>query len=62
MADKTLEIADVHCTDQGLGTDPDLVVSFRDGRKIVTPLWWYLGFTTPRRSSAFGGGAGRSRP
>jgi hypothetical protein len=41
MADKTLEIADVHCTDQGLGTDQDLVVSFRDGRKIVTPLWWY---------------------
>ncbi|HZA65599.1 MAG TPA: DUF2442 domain-containing protein [Geminicoccaceae bacterium] len=33
--DKTLEIADVQCTDQ------DLVVSLRDGRKIVTPLWWY---------------------
>jgi Protein of unknown function (DUF2442) len=33
--DKTLEIADVHCTDE------DLVVSLKDGRKIVTPLWWY---------------------
>jgi Protein of unknown function (DUF2442) len=33
--DKTLEIADGHCTDQ------DLVVSLKDGRKIVTPLWWY---------------------
>jgi Protein of unknown function (DUF2442) len=28
-------IVDVHCTDQ------DLVVSLKDGRKIVTPLWWY---------------------
>jgi Protein of unknown function (DUF2442) len=33
--DRTLEIADVHCTDQ------DLVVSLKDGRKLVTPLWWY---------------------
>jgi Protein of unknown function (DUF2442) len=33
--DKTLQIADVCCTDQ------DLVVSLKDGRKIVTPLWWY---------------------
>jgi hypothetical protein len=33
--DRTLEIADVDCTDQ------DLVVSLKDGRKIVTPLWWY---------------------
>jgi hypothetical protein len=33
--DRTLEIADVHCTDE------DLVVSLKDGRKIVTPLWWY---------------------
>jgi Protein of unknown function (DUF2442) len=32
---RTLEIADVHCTDE------DLVVSLKDGRKIVTPLWWY---------------------
>jgi hypothetical protein len=28
--DRTLEIADVHCTEQ------DLVVSLKDGRKIVT--------------------------
>ena len=33
--DKTLQIADVRCTDE------DLVVSLKDGRKIVTPLWWY---------------------
>jgi hypothetical protein len=33
--DRTLEIDDVHCTDE------DLVVSLRDGRKIMTPLWWY---------------------
>jgi hypothetical protein len=33
--DRTLEIADVHCTDE------NLVVSLKDGRKIVTPLWWY---------------------
>jgi hypothetical protein len=33
--DKTLDIADVHCTDQ------EVVVSLKDGRKIVTPLWWY---------------------
>jgi Protein of unknown function (DUF2442) len=33
--DRTLQIAEVHCTDQ------DLVVSLKDGRKIVTPLWWY---------------------
>ncbi len=32
---RTLEIADVTCTDR------DLIVSLRDGRKIVTPLWWY---------------------
>ena len=38
--DKTLEIADVHCT-QGLGTDQELVVVLKDGRKIITPLWWY---------------------
>jgi hypothetical protein len=31
----TLEIADVQCTDQ------DLVVSLKDGRKIVTPRWWH---------------------
>jgi hypothetical protein len=30
--DRTLEIADVHCTDQ------DLTVTLKDGRKIVTPL------------------------
>jgi hypothetical protein len=39
--EKTLEIADVACTES------DLVVSLRDGRKIVTPLWWY-----PRLSNA----------
>jgi Protein of unknown function (DUF2442) len=33
--DRTLEIADVQCSDQ------DLVVSLKDGRRIVTPLWWY---------------------
>jgi Protein of unknown function (DUF2442) len=33
--DRTLEIADVHCTDQ------DLVVSLKDGRTIGAPLWWY---------------------
>ncbi len=33
--ENTLEIADVGCTDQ------ELVVSLKDGRKIVTPLWWY---------------------
>lgn len=30
-----LEIADVRCTDE------DLIVSLKDRRKIVTPLWWY---------------------
>ena len=35
MDDRTLQISDVQCTDQ------DLVVSLKDGRKIVTPLWWY---------------------
>ena len=39
--EKTLEIADVACTES------DLVVSLRDSRKIVTPLWWY-----PRLSNA----------
>jgi hypothetical protein len=33
--ERPLEIADVQCTDQ------DLVVSLKDGRKIVAPLWWY---------------------
>jgi len=33
MADQ--RIADVYCTEL------DLVVSLKDGRKIVTPLWWY---------------------
>ena len=33
--DRTLEIADVQCSDQ------DLVVTLKDGRRIVTPLWWY---------------------
>jgi hypothetical protein len=35
IGDRTLGIADVDCTDQ------DLVVSLKDGRRIVTPLWWY---------------------
>jgi hypothetical protein len=41
----TLEIAEVRCTDQ------DLVVSLKDARKIVTPLWWYprLYGTTPEQ-------------
>jgi hypothetical protein len=30
-----IEVADVHCTDQ------ELVVSLKDGRKLVAPLWWY---------------------
>ena len=48
--DRTLEIADVDCTDQ------DLVVSLKDGRKIVTPLW-LVSSTVPcqRRSSAVDG-------
>lgn len=33
--DRTLEVADVQYTDQ------ELVVALEDGRKIVTPLWWY---------------------
>jgi hypothetical protein len=33
--ERTLEIADVECA------DGELQVSFMDGRKIVTPLWWY---------------------
>jgi uncharacterized protein DUF2442 len=33
--EKTLQILEVTCTES------DLVVSLRDGRKIVTPLWWY---------------------
>ena len=35
IGDRALEIVDVHCTDE------DLFVSLKDGRKIVTPLWWY---------------------
>jgi hypothetical protein len=55
--DRTLEIADVHCTDQ------DLVVSLKDGRKIATPLWWYprLHNATPeqrRRWELAGAGRG----
>ena len=54
--DKTLEIADVHCTDK------DLVVSLKDGRKIVTPLWWYprLHRATPEQGARWElAGAGR---
>jgi len=55
--DRTLEIADVDCTDQ------DLIVSLKDGRKIVAPLWWYprLYRAKPeqrRRSELAGGGRG----
>jgi len=55
--DKTLEIADVQCTEQ------DLVVSLKDGRKIVAPLWWYprLHRATPeqrRRWEPAGAGRG----
>ena len=54
--EKTLEIADVQCTDQ------DLVVSLKDGRKIVTPLWWYprLYHAAPEQRGSMG--AGRRRP
>lgn len=54
--DTTLEIADVHCTDH------DLVVSLKDGRKIVTPLWWYprLYHAAPEQRSRWElAGAGR---
>lgn len=33
--DKTLEIAEVRCTEE------DLIVSLRDGRRVTAPLWWY---------------------
>lgn len=45
----TLEIADVQCTDQ------DLVVSLKDGRKIVTPRWWYPRLYHAPRSSGVAG-------
>jgi Protein of unknown function (DUF2442) len=32
---QTHDLADVQCSDQ------DLVVALKDGRRIVTPLWWY---------------------
>jgi len=54
--EKTLEVADVQCTEH------DLVVSLKDGRKIVTPLWWYprLYRATPEQRARWKvAGAGR---
>lgn len=54
--EKTLEIADVACTES------DLIVSLRDGRKIVTPLSWYprLSDATPEQRARWElAGAGR---
>ena len=53
---KTLEIADVRCT------DTDLVVSLKDGRRIITPLWWYprlYNATPEQRANWEVAGAGR---
>jgi Protein of unknown function (DUF2442) len=58
--DRTLEIADVHCMNE------DLVVALKDGRKIVTPLWWYPRlYHAPeqrRRWEIAGAGRGRHWP
>lgn len=54
--EKTLEIAGVACTES------DLIVLLRDGRKIVTPLWWYprLSDATPEQRARWElAGAGR---
>ncbi|HEX5796029.1 MAG TPA: DUF2442 domain-containing protein [Geminicoccaceae bacterium] len=55
--ERTLEIAGVECTDR------KVLVSLKDGRKIVTPLWWYprLRDATPeqrRRWEIAGAGRG----
>lgn len=53
---RTLEVADVQCT------DADLVVRLRDGRTITAPLWWYprLWHATPAERSRWEiAGAGR---
>jgi hypothetical protein len=53
---RTFEIGDVRCT------DAELIVALKDGRKIVTPLWWYprLYNATPEQRARWEvAGAGR---
>lgn len=53
---KTLEVADVRCT------DADLMITLRDGRKLTAPLWWYPRLqraTAAQRSRWELAGAGR---
>lgn len=53
---RTLEIDDVRCDEK------DLVVSLKDGRRIVAPLWWYprLQNATPEQRAHWEiAGAGR---